>query len=227
MDTCPKELVNGEDALPPPDEVMAIGFPFAEEIVTGTLATATPAESFTEITKSPAPPEVTVVGPVAVTAVPLTATVPVEETLPAFAVIVMLRLVLSPEVLRVAVAFPLASVELETLLRAPELAEKVTGVEAIVLLLAFFMTAVTVTSVPLAPDDGNSGVLNSKETDVGVVLVEPLLPATVPGDPPPPPQATNTIAASPVTPIWTAFRKIFVIEPNFIFYSLIYFSVFL
>nr|WP_292934290.1 hypothetical protein [Noviherbaspirillum sp.] len=206
---------------------MEIGLPFVEEIVTGTFGTATPAESFTEITKSPVPPDVTVVGPVAVTAVPLTVTVPVVETFPAFAVIVIVRLARSPDVLSLAVAFPLVSVAADTSLKAPELAEKVTGTDGIVLLLAFFTSAVMVTSVPVAPADGNSGVLNSNDTDVAVVDVEPPLPATVPGDPPPPPQATNMIAASPVTPIWTAFRKIFVIEPNFIFYSLIYFSVFL
>ncbi|WP_247869640.1 hypothetical protein [Herbaspirillum sp. ST 5-3] len=194
-----------------------MGFPFVDETVTGTFGTATPAESLTEMTKSPVPPAVTVVGPVAVTAVPLTATVPVAETVPAVAVIVIVRLVRSPDVLSVAVALPLASVIADTPLSAPEFAEKVTGTAGMVLLLAFLTTAVTVTSVPLAPDEGNSGVLNSKETVVGVVVVEPLLPATTPGDPPPPPHEASMNAAKPVTPTRATFRKIFVIEPNFMF----------
>jgi len=185
--TFPLAFVSGAAAVPESLASPVTVLPAAELNVTAAFGILLPEESWTLnanlagtlIVRDDA-------APVAVTVVPVTATVPLAVTPSPLAVTLMVRLVGLPFVPSVTVAKPLALVVAEAPpTKMPESEVKVTGTPANALLFWSTKTAVKVTSVLANPLDGKVGELSNSEIE-GFVAAPPVtITEVVPVAPPP------------------------------------------
>lgn len=189
----PPEVVKGFAAVPL-NVVGVMVLPACDVAVIGALAIACPSESTidTVMTSEPLNGSALLLL-VTVIFVPTTLMDAVFVTVPEVAVTWIVRLVLSPPVVKVPVTWPLAPVVGDETAILPESSAMLTLAPLITLLLASVAVTVTPTLSLAAPADGSELAAKTIVSAAATGVVEGGTLGLLPADPPPPPQEAKAM----------------------------------